>query len=173
MILIYLSGYRKAKQKQSFKVSHYFCNYSKCDFKCISKLKIERHVEKVHFNKSLMKCERCEHQFWTHKQLSNHIKDSHKELFDRTTQLFRCDYNECKVQFDRYSKLLVHRIRHFGQKTFKCSDDYPSCEWTFFTILELKNHQMFIHKNEKPFICDSKGCERRFNQQKLLGFILI
>jgi uncharacterized Zn-finger protein len=94
-------------------------------------------------------------------------------VFDESSQMFKCNYNECNLQFNRFSKLLIHRNRHYGQKSFKCSADYPDCKWSFFTIGELKNHQLWSHSSEKPFKCDWKGCEQQFKLRNHLGIYQI
>jgi uncharacterized Zn-finger protein len=113
-------------------------------------------------------CEECDQQFLTNKLMLNHIKETH-DLFDESTQMFKCNYNGCKLQFDRYSKLTAHRKRHFGEKTFKCSDQYPDCKSIFFTKGELNNHRMYSHNVEKSFVCDYEGCGEQFMKRKDFG----
>jgi hypothetical protein len=165
------SDYRRAKLKNSFNVWHYFCNFIKCDFKCISKQKIENHVKGTHLNKKLLNCIKFYQEFWTYISQSKHIRENHKELFDEKTQTFKCDFSECKLnlRFNKYSTLLLHRIRHFSDKTFKCSDEYPFCESIFFTNAELRNHKLYCHKTNRPYVCDREDCGQKFMRKKQLG----
>ncbi len=101
--------------------------------------------------------------------MSNHIKRTHEELYDKCSEKFKCTYIGCQLQFPKYSQLKVHRRRHFGEKTYKCSDEYPDCKWTFFTNGELKNHQNSAHKEEKKFVCDWDGCGERFKTPRYLS----
>ncbi len=114
-------------------------------------------------------CFVCYELFVTQKQLSDHIKGTHNEAFDKNSRKFKCNYNECGVQFNHFSQLLFHRNRHFGEKSFKCSNEYPDCKWSFFTRGELKNHQMWSHDKQKPLVCDWEGCGQKFILKKLLG----
>ncbi len=133
-----LSDYRRAKSKDSFKVMHYFCNYTNCEFKCLKKENIEKHIKKFHsINKKLWVCLKCGQKFVTHRKHSNHIRQSHKEWFDERTQMFRCDYNECKSQFVLFSQLLGHRKKH--SEKLKPSDQFSAFESTFVTNTELNS----------------------------------
>ncbi|CAG2184016.1 unnamed protein product [Oppiella nova] len=81
--------------------------------------------------------------------------------------MFKC--NQCTLEFDKYSKLLIHRNRHFGEKKFKCWDQFPDCKWSFFTIGELRNHQLWSHSKEQNFVCDWSDCGKKFKLRNLLG----
>jgi hypothetical protein len=117
-------------------------------------------------------CFKCDQKFSRQKLLQKHVKETHNEVFDKSSQTFKCTFNKCEAKFEQFCRLLSHRRRHFEKKTFKCSDKYPSCEWTFFTAGELTNHQLWTHNSDKPFKCDWDGCEQRFKLRNLLSIYI-
>ena len=127
------------RHQKTNKIRYFVCNYNYCEFKCSVGPKMERHIKELHFDKNPIKCLECDALFWTFKLTADHIRPNHPNIFDESTQRFVCHLKDCNnPSFDRYSKLLIHRKRHTGDKPFKCSEKYPSCEWTFHTIGELK-----------------------------------
>lgn len=161
--------YNIIRNKKTNKICECVCNYIYCEFKCLSEDKMKRHFNQIHINKDLIKCEECDQFFWTQNQLKVHVKECHNEVFDERTQKFKCNYNGCELKFKHFCKLLTHKNRHFGEKSFKCSDEYPGCKWSFFTSQELKKHQIWSHDKQKPLVCDWNGCGQEFVLRKLLG----
>jgi hypothetical protein len=152
----------------------FICDYMNCDFECTHRATIERHIIQKHMSRKTINCLfDCDQEFWTRKELLIHVRETHNEVYDKNSQMFKCTYNECKHQFDGFSKLLMHRKRHFEEKSIKCSDKYPFCRMKFFTVAEMKAHQKLVHRPQKLFVCDWNQCGQQFERRKQLGFDFI
>ncbi|CAG2111150.1 unnamed protein product, partial [Medioppia subpectinata] len=164
--------YSPIKHTKTNNILRYICNYRYCEFKAVALDRIVDHIQRLHYDKSPMKCEECDDMFWTQKELINHIKPNHSSIYDQTSRAFKC--NQCSLTFDKYCKLTTHRLRHSGDKKFKCSDQFPDCQWSFYTIGELKNHQLWAHSPDLNFVCDwadcgkRPGCESKFVREPAL-----
>ncbi|CAG2120807.1 unnamed protein product [Medioppia subpectinata] len=66
-----------------------------------------------------------------------------------------CDWPGCDSAFSSHNKLRIHKMKHTGEKPYKCSQ----CEWRFRQKNHLKTH-LLKHSGEKPFSC--QHCDRRF-----------
>lgn len=121
----------------------------------------------MHTNNKSINCNECKLSFWGRKPLTDHIKLAHNQSYDQISGKFKCDWNECSFQSKSFSNLTVHKMRHSGEKPFKC--DFPSCEWSFVSCSEMKWHQKLAHSLDKPFACDWMGCDAQFKQKKCLN----
>jgi hypothetical protein len=111
------------------------------------------------YNFSLILCTRANNLPLNWQQYQNSLYLKEFWLF---IELFFLDFSTS------YEKgLKRHKMRHTGEKPYKCS--WPQCEWTFRQPTHLKAH-MLKHTGEKPFICELIGCDRRFSSRQAMRF---
>ncbi|XP_054106513.2 zinc finger and SCAN domain-containing protein 5A-like [Callithrix jacchus] len=68
---------------------------------------------------------------------------------------FACDV--CSKRFKYYSKLVIHKRSHTGERRFQCN----LCGKRFMQLSDLRVHQR-THTGERPYTCDV--CQKRFTR---------
>lgn len=105
-------------------------------------------------------CKYCRAEFPNHNKLRLHSK------IHILNKALRCSFPACKKTFKTFKGLNLHLKRHPGYAYYKCK----SCEDSFFSLKELRDHNWKIHihrKRRQIFKC--KDCTvsfRNFNQLK-------
>ena len=69
---------------------------------------------------------------------------------------YKCDYPDCIYAAKQKNSLVVHKLRHTGQKPFKCG--YEGCDYATTQKSNLNKHKL-SHAEEKPFKCTHPGCD--------------
>ncbi len=146
----------ESKAKKIKGIKGYYCDY--CDYHNINFNRVESHINKSHLFVRPFNCNKCELSFTGKHLLSGHLKLQHSNV------KYYCDYNECKFETINYNSLKEHRLRHIGDKQFKCL--WPSCERRFVTKSELIGHNKRVHNDIRSFRCDWPACDSAFKTSK-------
>ncbi|KAJ2980741.1 hypothetical protein NUW58_g6868 [Xylaria curta] len=116
------------------------------------KSKLKEHIQVVHLNKRLFKCNECDQAFTRKPNLDRHIQEVH--LNERQ---FKC--NECNQAFVRKQNLDEHIQAVHNKREFKCD----KCNQAFTRKRNLDQHIKEVHLNKRPFKCDE--CNRAFSRK--------
>ncbi|MDZ4124492.1 MAG: C2H2-type zinc finger protein, partial [Hydrogenophaga sp.] len=69
---------------------------------------------------------------------------------------FKCNFDGCDYASKQLEHLKTHKLTHTGEKPFKC--DFNGCKYAYTSSSSLKTHKL-THTGEKPFKCDHPGCD--------------
>jgi len=92
-----------------------------------------------------------------YKRIENYIMNTLKDLDNRVEVL--CPFEECGRRYASKYSLFRHYLVHNPKKEHLCS----YCGKKFGLIQYLRDH-MNLHTGEKPYKCDSEGCNEAFMQ---------
>ena len=143
---------------EEFDITTYSDQNSKIDNK-------ENHIlDDEHGDGSNYRCEHCEKECMSKKDLIFHYSTAHEDL-----KSFQC--NHCQELFGTSKELLLHvKLKHFsnGRKEFKCKSskkvhedhkDYKceSCGKVFSNSSNMNRHIHTVHEGHKDYKCESCG----------------
>ena len=141
------------------RVSHGYpklrCRVEGCGSEFLFRSKSDAHG-RTHRAKT--ECDECGKIMYT-SNLSTHKREVHKG-----EKPYQCKVKDCNMGFSRSEGLRDHgRIAH-GFPTLKCQ--VKDCALEFSGYDEHRNHQRVhmrgIHPGDRPFGCNSTGCDKRY-----------
>jgi len=172
------------KRKRIFKNKNqdeFICNY--CEALSFSKkVDLKKHVDAVHKNLKLHKCEYCDKSFTRKGDLKKHVDAVHKNLKPNKCEICDTSFSHkghLKRHVDAVHKNLKPHKCEICDKSFSLKKDLKQhvdgvhknlkshkceiCEFSFSRISYLKTHVDGVHKNLKPHKCEY--CDLSFSQK--------
>ncbi|GBP42770.1 Zinc finger protein 287 [Eumeta japonica] len=108
-----------------------------CGYKCLQESKVLSHQRKVHMKEKNVKCELCDSQFFSAKDMRKHMVRHNPE------KKFECDF--CHKRYPRLNTLNEHRKIHTGVKNKVCG----VCGERFVQKASLNYHMAKRHPDAK------------------------
>merc|ERR1719186_739792 len=120
------------------------CGWESCTFMASSETHLVRHVRNEHQKVVCIKCEECGKKV---KNIKEHVRVEH----DKVKNL-PCDI--CEQLFLTKAKLNAHKKKHLQQKDI--------CKQCGAAVMNMRQHERFVHEKDLPFKCSVAGCETKF-----------
>ena len=120
------------------------CGWESCTFMASSDTHLARHVRIEHKKVVYVKCEKCG------KKVSNmeeHVRVQHDKV-----KTLPCDL--CDKLFLTKAKLNKHQKKHLQSKDI--------CKQCGAAVVNMRQHERFVHEKDLPFKCSVAGCETKF-----------
>ena len=147
---------------------------------------LARHIRKKHTMDRPYKCDICNKQFVSLRNLSTHRRNIHSakneqnqpQSSDSTdkwimyisdkTKPFKCGYEGCGKQYTRKSSLRNHFISHIGGSQFRCY--YADCAGAmrYCDSQALARHIHLKHTMLRPYKCDT--CNKQYGRREYLKY---
>ena len=139
-------------QKQEKKMKNKLkCLKESCNFSAGSKLRLRRHIERLHKELLDYACNNCDFRTYNERSLFQHTLMTHNDAQD-----FSYGCHECGKSFKVKRSLDNHLENiHGSRKRFYCSD----CEFPSYSKYSVKDHQKNVHPENENCKILKIGCE--------------
>lgn len=145
MILIVNISKRNEHIRKVHKISIYNCG--QCTEKFDKKTDLDKHLNKIHYTKPIIKCELCSLELDTPERLQDHIYYKHTTK-EQKIYKFKCNYTDCEFIGKYQCHLDIHMMGHKNKREFICT----YCNDAFNYKHYLTDHVNAKHLKLK-FIC--------------------
>ena len=142
----------------------FVCHQLNCDFRTTNKRFLNDHMKAKHSDKRVISCtiEGCVSSFKCKSSLEQHMKRAHSQ---KEREKFICEF--CHKEYPNKTSLSRHRsIQHINSKNIECT--HPDCDYIAINEKALDIH-MIKHSDERLFVCDVDGCDRRYKTEANLN----
>ena len=153
---------RKHKNTVHSNLRPWQCEWPGCQSAFKTKESLVNH-RKIHLNERSYKCDfnGCEKSFNLRSELTQHSRIHDP---NRPSGKYPCSWPACGQFCQSEQALNEHMNRHQNIKPFGC--EYESCDKSYYTSYELRQHVMKNHTNTDIFHCDYGDCDKKFSTKR-------
>ena len=105
-------------------------------------------VERQAARRQLLHCDQCDHRYYLHAGLAQHVRKRHPPLLDPKTGRFVCPKVGCGKSSKYKGDLAKHQRLHRQGEAFVCN----TCLARFVSFQHLEQHEA-THKLARPYRC--------------------